>query len=221
MKEQEILLRELNHHAQHWPAEEVGVFVGCDGIRHLFAVSAKWTREWRSRLDVLLLQAVNYMLRHPCGKSAMLNTPGVVSALTLNLNAPTDDVRIQTLDALTALSKESYLETRKALRGFGIVCQGQQDSARVPFDAVLRLMMETYQPEVKEKCLNLIDALISAPASLVERAWTLRILHDELGRRDWGARVMRNDLELNTTREAWSVDRDIVKIAKSRRGRQV
>ena len=90
-------------------------------------------------------------------------------------------MRIQTLDALTALSKESYLETRKALRGFGIVCQGQQDSARVPFDAVLRLMMETYQPEVKEKCLNLIDALISAPASLVERAWTLRILHDELG----------------------------------------
>ena len=40
-----------------------------------------------SRLDVLLLQAVNYMLRHPCGTSAMLNTqcvghiPGVLDQL--------------------------------------------------------------------------------------------------------------------------------------------
>ena len=63
------------------------------GVQHLFAVASKWTSFWRARLDRVLFVAVGYLVMQPCGCRALLATSGVMHALTLYLDAPTDEVR--------------------------------------------------------------------------------------------------------------------------------
>jgi hypothetical protein len=59
--------------------------------------------------------------------------------------------------------------------------QGPTDCDELALDTILGFMMKADNPEVKAGCMGLIDALVTAPASVIQRAWTLRTLNDSLG----------------------------------------
>ena len=63
-----------------------------------------WTRIRSARFDRVLMTVVGYLIQHPIGSRALVSTPGVMHSLATFLEAPTDEVRIETLNALTALA---------------------------------------------------------------------------------------------------------------------
>eukprot|EP01043_Picozoa_sp_COSAG02_P002703 COSAG02_NODE_64_length_43111_cov_35.627709_16_plen_823_part_00 len=193
INDQEVLLAELIRAVtpegpESSNAEFVKLFVSYGGVQHLFAMASKWTQFWRVRLDRALLSVVGYVIQQECGKKAILYTPGVMHALIINLKAPTDEVQIETLSALSALSMVDQPAVIDALGAFAMVCgdhtlwvdgewQGPTGD-KLGLDTLLGIVIGAENSQLIVASLALVDALVTGPASTIQRGWMLNILHD-------------------------------------------
>ena len=65
---------------------------------------------------------------------------------------------------------------------FAVICRGRwakgEQGDVLPYDTILALMVDSDNERVKGACMSLIDALVTAPASVIQRAWTVKILNE-------------------------------------------
>ena len=109
-------------------------------------------------------------------------------ALIINLNAPTDEVRIETLSALCSLSKLDQPAVIDALGAFAMVC-GEHTSwvdgewqgptgDKLGLDILLGIVVGAESPQLAVAGLGVVDALVTGPASAIQRGWMMAILQD-------------------------------------------